>query len=273
MPRFPLRLAAAAFLIACFCAGIVRAQIFSPLPAKEKFHLFLLAGQSNMAGRGLVAPEDRTPHPRALMLNQAGEWVPAIDPLHFDKPAAVGVGLGKSFAVRIAEANPGITVGLIPCAVGGSPIDSWQPGVFYPPTKSYPWDDALKRARLALKAGVLKGILWHQGESDSHEPLAAAYEPKLHDLIARFRLELDVPDVPFIAGQMGVFADAPWDDPRKQVDQAQRDLPTKVARTGFVSAAGLTHKGDMVHFDAASYREFGRRYAEAFFKLTGGGGR
>ena len=268
MPRFLHRLAAAALFIACLCPGNARAQDSSPLPAKEKFHLFLLVGQSNMAGRGLVATEDRTPHPRVLMLNQAGEWVPAIDPLHFDKPAAVGVGLGKSFAVQIAEANPGITVGLIPCAVGGSPIDSWKPGVFYPPTKSYPWDDALKRARLALKAGVLKGILWHQGESDSHAPLASAYEPKLHDLIARLRQELDAPDVPFIAGQMGVFADAPWDNARKQVDQAHRDLPGKVARTAFVSAAGLTHKGDKVHFDAASYRELGRRYAEALLKLS-----
>lgn len=226
-----------------------------------------------MAGRGVVAAEDKALHPRVLMLNQAGEWVPAVDPLHFDKPGAAGVGLGRSFADRIAAANPGITIGLIPCAVGGSPIDSWKPGVFYPPTKSHPWDDALKRSQLALKSGVLKGILWHQGESDSQEPLAAAYESKLHNLIARFRAELHASEVPFIAGQMGVFADAPWNEARKQVDQVHRDLPGKVARTAFVSAEGLKHKGDKVHFDAPSYREFGRRYAEAFLKLTGGSGR
>ena len=239
------------------------------LPTREKFHLFLLVGQSNMAGRGIVADEDKTPHPRVLMLNKAGEWTPAIDPLHFDKSAA-GVGLGKTFGIRIAEANPGITVGLIPCAVGGSPIDAWQPGAFYTPTKSHPWDDAMQRTQLALKAGTLKGILWHQGESDSNEKLAATYEGKLHDIIARFRKELNAPEVPFIAGQMGLFADSPWDDAKKQVDKAHRDLPGAVKQTAFVSAEGLKHKGDRVHFDAASCREFGSRYAEAFSKIAAG---
>ena len=64
----------------------------APLPPREKFHLFLLVGQSNMAGRGTLEKQDTTPHPRVLMLNKAGEWAPAVDPLHFDKPSA-GVGL------------------------------------------------------------------------------------------------------------------------------------------------------------------------------------
>jgi len=107
--------------------GCARAE--SPaLPAKANFHLFLLVGQSNMAGRGTVTEADKIPHARVLMLNKAGEWVPAVDPLHFDKPAAVGVGLGRSFADAVAAATPGATIGLIPCAVGGSPIDAWQPG-------------------------------------------------------------------------------------------------------------------------------------------------
>jgi pimeloyl-ACP methyl ester carboxylesterase len=237
------------------------------LPAKESFHVFLLVGQSNMAGRGVVTPEDKIAHPRVLMLNQAGEWMPATDPLHFDKPAAVGVGLGRSFGLAIAEKNPGITIGLIPCAVGGSPIDAWRPGEFYQPTRSHPWDDAMKRARLALQAGTLKGILWHQGESDSNATLAPGYEAKLHDLILRMRAELKAPNVPFVAGQMGQFEDSPWPQFKQQVDQVHRDLPRKVARTAFVGSDGLKHKGDKVHFDAESYREFGRRYAAAYLKL------
>ncbi|HND53722.1 MAG TPA: sialate O-acetylesterase, partial [Pirellulaceae bacterium] len=156
------------------------------LPPKSKFQLFLLVGQSNMAGRGAVEKQDKTPHPRVLMLNKAGKWAPAVDPLHFDKPAA-GVGLGKTFGQLVADANPDATVGLIPCAVGGSPIDTWKPGAYYDATKSHPWDDALRRAKLALEAGELKGILWHQGESDSNEKLAPAYAAKLDDLIARLR--------------------------------------------------------------------------------------
>ncbi|MEO6740875.1 MAG: sialate O-acetylesterase, partial [Chthoniobacteraceae bacterium] len=175
------------FLCALLLSHFAAAQN-SALPAKEKFHLFLLVGQSNMAGRGTVEEQDKTPHPRVLMLNKAGAWVPAIDPLHFDK-AAAGVGLGKTFATLYAEANPGITVGLIPCAVGGSPIDSWKPGAFYAGTKSHPRDDAMQRAHLALKSGTLKGILWHQGESDSNTKLAPSYEAKLHDLVARMRKE------------------------------------------------------------------------------------
>jgi hypothetical protein len=241
-----------------------------PLPAKETFHLFLLVGQSNMAGRGVVEEQDKTPHPRVLMLSREGKWVPASDPMHFDKPGA-GVGLGKTFGRIIAEANPGITIGLIPCAVGGSPIDAWKPGVFYPPTKSHPWDDMAKRVATALPAGTLKGILWHQGEGDSLPELAAAYEAKLHDLIQRLRREVNAPGVPFIAGQMGKFGDMPWTPEKVVVDQAHRDLPRKVPHTAFVSAEGLSHKGDKVHFDAASYRELGKRYAEVFLKLQKAG--
>lgn len=239
------------------------------LPPAEQFHLFLLVGQSNMAGRGKVAAEDKQPIPRVLMFNKAGEWVPAIDPLHFDKPGIVGVGVGRSFAKVVAEADPTMTIGLIPCAVGGSPIDSWKPGVFYSPTKSHPWDDAIRRAHEALQAGTLKGILWHQGESDSKEELAETYEAKLHDLIARFRAELKAPDVPFIAGQMGQFAERPWSDAKKLVDAAHQNLPNAVPHTGFVDSDGLSHKGDEVHFDAASYRELGRRYAAAYLAMIG----
>ncbi|HSH96037.1 MAG TPA: sialate O-acetylesterase [Roseimicrobium sp.] len=238
------------------------------LPAKNRVHLFLLVGQSNMAGRGVVEESDRTPHPRVVMLDKEGRWVPAVDPMHFDKPAA-GVGLGKTFGRLVAEANPVVTIALIPCAVGGSPIDAWQPGYFYEPTKSRPWDDALRRAKLALSSGELKGILWHQGESDSNAQLAPGYEAKLHDLIRRLRKELDAPEVPFIAGQMGIFSEKPWDESKQLVDKAHRELPARVSRTAFVSAKDLKHKGDQIHFDSASCREFGTRYATAYFQLTG----
>lgn len=250
------------FLCSLLFANFAAAQ-GTPLPPKEKFHLVLLVGQSNMAGRGTVEAQDKTPHPRVLMLNKAGEWVPAIDPLHFDKSAA-GVGVGKTFATLYAEAHPGITVGLIPCAVGGSPIDAWKPGEFYKPTNSHPWDDAMRRAQLALKSGTLTGILWHQGESDSNEKLAPGYEAKLHDLIARMRKQLGAPQVPFVVGQMGKFAEVPWENAKVQVDKAHQELPKKVQHTAFASAEGLKHRGDKVHFDSPSFREFGRRYFEAF---------
>lgn len=109
-----------------FLALLLATGILLPaaeLPPKEKFHLFLLAGQSNMAGRGAIAPEDKVPHPRVLMLDRNGNWVPAVDPVHFDKPFA-GVGPGRRFAILLAESDPSITVGLIPAACGGSPLST-----------------------------------------------------------------------------------------------------------------------------------------------------
>ena len=253
-------------LLALFVTVFAAAED-APLPSKDKFHLFLLVGQSNMAGRGVVEAQDVVVNPRVLMLSKEGKWVPAVDPMHFDK-AAAGVGLGKTFAQIIAEANPGVTIGLIPCAVGGSPIDTWKPGVFYPATKSHPWDDMVKRVELALPAGTIKGILWHQGESDSQAGLAETYAGKLQDLVKRLRELVKAPEVPFIAGQMGVFDEAPWSPEKVLVDKAHRDLPKEVPHTAFVTAEGLHHKGDNVHFDSAAYRELGKRYAAAFLKMT-----
>lgn len=84
----------------------------------------------------------------------------------------------------------------------------------------------------------------------------------------RLRELVKAPEVPFIAGQMGVFEGVPWTPEKKVVDQAQRDLPKEVPHTAFVTAEGLNHKGDKVHFDSAAYRELGKRYAAAFLKMT-----
>ena len=237
------------------------------LPPRQQFHLFLLVGQSNMAGRGRVAETDRQPLPRVLVYSKQRRWIAARAPLHFDKPKVVGVGIGRAFAKAVTQANPECTIGLIPCAVGGSAIATWQPGGYHPSTKTHPWDDMLQRARAALPDGTLKGILWHQGESDCQPDLAARYQGRLDALVRRFREELKAPAVPFLAGQMGHFAERPWDAAKKRVDAVHRNLPARLPHTAFVSSQGLSHKGDEVHFDADSYRELGRRYAEAWLKL------
>lgn len=219
-----------------------------------------------MAGRGDVEPMDREPIANVVALNRAGEWVPAVDPLHWDKPMA-GVGLARSFTVEYLEAHPGVRVGLIPAACGGSPISTWTPGAYFAETESHPYDDAIARARRALPQGTLQGILWHQGESDRAPELAPRYEQALTALIARFRADLDAPSVPFVIGQVGEFSGAPWDAPAREVDAAQRRVAATVPKTAFVSAQGLTSKGDDLHFDARSLREFGKRYAAALLAL------
>jgi hypothetical protein len=254
-------------LVIAVCAWPWNVGQADELPPKEKFHLFLFVAQSNMAGRGKVEASDQEPSPRVLMFNKDRQWVPAVDPMHFDKPAVVGVGLGRTFGLEIAKLDPEATIGLIPCAVGGSPIATWEPGALDAPTKTHPWDDAIARAETALKDGTLKGILWHQGESDCKPALAPLYEKRLHSLIERFRETLKAPNVPFIAGQMGKFEGKPWNAETVQVDAVHRDLPTKTPFTAFVTAENLNHNGDHIHFDAASYRELGRRYAAAYERL------
>jgi carbohydrate esterase-like sialic acid-specific acetylesterase len=239
---------------------------------RPSFDVVLLVGQSNMAGRGVVAAEDRTPVPHVLMLNKSGAWVPAVDPMHFDKPSA-GVGPGRTFGIELARLT-GHDVGLVPAAVGGSSITSWVPAGFDSATRTHPYDDALRRARLAMQRGRLVAILWHQGESDANVRLAAGYPERLRTLIASFRTELGAPNVPVLVGQLGQFR--PWTPYDSTVDAAHREAARTVPRVAFISSDGLAHKGDSLHFDAASARELGRRFAAAYAAVVrdgAGGGR
>lgn len=167
-------------------------------------HIYLLLGQSNMAGRGIVESEDQQTHPRVHMLDKNNEWKPARDPMHFDKLIA-GVGPGLTFGKLMADADTNITFGLVPCAAGGSSIDAWKVGGYHDQTKSYPYDEALKRARIAMQVGQLKGIIWHQGESDSKPGQAETYAEKLKVLIASLRKELNAPDLPVVVATLPDF--------------------------------------------------------------------
>ncbi len=238
-----------------------------PPRPQQNFHLFVLAGQSNMAGRGEVEEVDRTPHPRVFSLDRNGQWIPAVDPLHWDKKVA-GVGLGKTFATDYAEAHPDAVVGLIPCAHGGSPISAWTPGGFHDQTQGHPYDEMLARVKLGCESGVLKGVLWHQGESDANEKSSAIYETKLAELIDRTRAEFGIPDLPFLIGQLGNFPEKPWDEFRLQIDAAHQRLAKVMPSCSFVSSLGLVHRGDLTHFDSASVRELGHRTFAAYQRLT-----
>lgn len=237
------------------------------LPPKENFHLFLLAGQSNMAGRGKVTPEDQKALPRILALSKEGTWVPAVPPIHFDKKSA-GVGLSRAFARALTAEDENITIGLIPAACGGSPISTWKPDGYHSQTKSHPYDDAIQRTQRALQDGVLKGILWHQGESDGTPKRAPHYQAALQELVLRFRKDLAAPSVPFIIGQLGQFPSRPWSDSRKLVNAAHLNVAITLPLIGFVSSHQLTPMRDQIHFDARSLQELGRRYADTYLRVT-----
>lgn len=253
----PLCRGIALIALASFCVSSLSGSTqFDPM------HVFLLAGQSNMAGRGELSEIDRTPHPRVFVLNKNDEWVIATEPLHFDKPEIRGTGPGLAFAKEIAKQNPRFRIGLVPTAVGGSGIETWAPGGYHEMTDTHPWDDAVRRLGVAMQSGELKAILWHQGESDSGPESASLYEARLHDLIRRFRDVAGNDLLPVIIGQLGQFKE--WSDGRQLVNAVHENVPAQIERTRFVSSDGLTDIGDGTHFDARSARELGRRYAGAY---------
>jgi hypothetical protein len=236
----------------------------APLPNVEKdaFHLYLLAGQSNMAGRGAPAEQDKTAHRRVFALNRENQWVPAVDPLHFDKPTIVGVGPGLAFGKAMADADPNVIIGLVPCAVGGSPISVWRPDAFYPATGVHPYDDAIARCRIARQRGVFKGVLWHQGESDSNAQDGALYAERLGELIRRLRQDLEALDLLFVAGTPADAFIARTPESRLVIEAIEA-VAKADDRVFWVSAAGLACKDDQVHFNTEAARQLGLRYAQA----------
>lgn len=225
--------------------------------------IYILMGQSNMAGRGKITEEYKNQqHDRVIMLNKDNEWVQAKHPIHFDKPKAVGVGLGLTFGIALAEAYPGTTIALVPCAVGGTSINKWVPGGYDSVTVTRPFDDALLRIKEAMKKGEIKGVLWHQGEGDSGVKSSQSYVNKLTELIERVRKEVGNPKLPIVVGQL-----ANYRSNYQYINNELPKLPANVPYTTIVSSEGLWHKGDGTHFDSPSASEYGRRYAEGMLRL------
>lgn len=216
----------------------------------KEMALFLLVGQSNMAGRGAVKEPGKPVGNKVWMLNKSNEWVVARAPVHFDKPVA-GAGLCEEFARCYEKAHPGKEVGLIPCAVGGTAIGKWAPG-------SDLYQQAVKRAKIAMKSGKIEGILWHQGESNAKDS-AAAYGKALKELMAGLRKELDAEKAPVVVGELlpkhGAF--------NKILPEAVKEVPL----CGIASAEGLKDKGDNLHFDTDSLNTLGSRYYEVWSSL------
>lgn len=227
-----------------------------PASFAAPMQVFLLVGQSNMAGRGALDSEARAPHPGIYTLSRQLLWVPATDPLHFDKPKLVGVGLGIAFAQAVAAAAPGSDIGLVPAAVGGTSLDEWRPG-------GPLYTNAVTRTRLALRRGKLAGILWHQGEADSAPDKASTYARRFAVFAAALRHDLEAPDVPLIVGETGRFR-----PDGAGINRVLAGLPAVIPHCAFVSAEGLTDKGDHLHFDTRSQRELGRRYAQAWLQAA-----
>lgn len=183
--------------------------VLADVPPSNKL-VFILAGQSNMAGRGGVVanrwdgvvPGDCAPSPAVLRLSPDLRWEEAREPLHAGIDAAnhaVGVGPGMAFANALLRSGRagGAVVGLVPCAVGGTRMAEWGRG-----TELYA--EMLRRARVAVETGGRIGaLLWYQGESDTVRwSDATEYGRRMGMLVRDLRADLGIPHLLVI--QVGV---------------------------------------------------------------------
>ena len=227
------------------------------------FDLYLLIGQSNMAGRGPITKKYlKEGNPHVLMLTKENTWVAAKNPLHFDKPKIAGVGPGLSFGIAMQNFKTSRKIGLIPCAVGGTLIDSWNPGGYDSATKTHPYNDMLLHLEAALQSGVLKGVLWLQGESDSKPEKAAVYLSKLEELIQQIRTIANNNELPFVAGELGRYR-AEF----QNINKVLKSLPGSIQYTAVASSRGLKDKGDHTHFNSESQEKMGKRMAKKMREL------
>ncbi|MTH54826.1 sialate O-acetylesterase [Bacillus mangrovi] len=221
----------------------------------------LLIGQSNMAGRGFI--EDVSPiYNEQIHMLRNGRWQMMAEPINPDRHVS-GVGPAASFAQAWTEDHPGESIGLIPCAEGGSSIDEWSMDGFL--TRH-----AISEAKFAMETSELAGILWHQGESDSYGERYKTYKDKLLTLFKHLREELKAPDVPIMIGELGHFLGETGFGKSaveyKQINQVISEVARTEGNCYFVTSKGLTANPDGIHIDALSQRRFGLRYYEAFSK-------
>ncbi len=231
-----------------------------PEPMRPDYYVVLLAGQSNMAGRGtpIDAVLDAS-DPRIEQLSRTvatgadvtGETaILAADPLDHIGATSNSVGMGLSFAkqlLTIISANSKVL--LVPVAQGATGFsgDDWNIG-------DPNYEDAITRANHAMTLGnnVFAGILWHQGEQDGGTS-ESIHTPRLDTLITTMRDRITGADntTPFIVGDL-VYSPTP-----NGVRTSLQNIKTRVPYTGFASSQGLTVMPDGVHFDPPAQRDFG----------------
>nr|XP_043623561.1 probable carbohydrate esterase At4g34215 [Erigeron canadensis] len=234
-----------------------------------KKQIFILSGQSNMAGRGgvknkhwdKVVPDDCKPDPSTIhRLNANLIWETAQEPLHadIDTRKICGIGPGMSFANAIKDYIVGV-IDLVPCAVGGTAIKEWAKG-----QKLY--EDMVRRAKAAVKSGgEIKCLLWYQGESDTDSlHVANCYKLDMENFVHNVRADLGLPDLPIIQVAIASGTDAKCIEVVREAQKAI-DLPNVVC----VDAKGLELKEDNLHLTTEAQVQLGHMLADAYLAHFG----
>ena len=268
-------------LIAILCAANAFAQ-------DPNFHIYLCFGQSNMEGNAKIEQQDlENVSDRFKMMavvdnpemgRVKGQWYTAVPPLC--RPNT-GLTPADYFGRTLVEKLPeNIKVGVVHVAIGGCHIETFlpdsiatyvekrAPGWMKGMLAAYdndPYARLIEMAKLAQKDGVIKGILVHQGESNSGDPRWPNQLKKVYDNILT-DLDLKGEVVPLLVGEVvnsdrgGICASH---------NEVIARVPSVIPQAHVISSSACTNAFDLLHFDAAGYRELGKRYANKMLQLLG----
>jgi|GEM_PF-97321 len=252
----------------------------------KNLYIFLCLGQSNMDGAAQPQPQDTTVDARFRVLQAVdcpdlgrikGEWYTARPPLC---RCHSGLSPADYFGrTLIDHLPPGIRVGVINVSVPGCKIELYDKDHYQPTAAAAPdwmknmiteyggnpYARLVEMARLAQKTGVIKGILLHQGESNTGDSLWPVKVKGVYDNLLK-DLQLKAEEVPLLAGELvnadqgGVCAGM-----NKIIDK----LPATIPTAHVISSAECPDGPDNLHFNAAGYRMLGRRYGQEMLSLLG----
>ena len=261
-------------------------------PADPNFYIFLCFGQSNMEGNARPEAADlASPGPRFLLMpavdfpatdqrpaRKMGEWCEASAPLC---RANTGLTPADWFGRTLVASLPeNIKIGVIHVAIGGIDIKGFlpdsisdyvnkkAPGWMKGMLAAYdnnPYERLVTLAKKAQKDGVIKGILMHQGETNTGDPKWAGMVKEVYENLCG-DLQLKPEEVNLYVGNI-VQADGKGVciGCKKQIDE----LPQTIHTCQVISSDNCSNGPDRLHFDAAGYRELGCRYGEAVARHLG----
>lgn len=250
----------------------------------KNFHIYLAFGQSNMEGHARFEPQDTIGNSRFQVMaavdcpdlgRTKGNWYTAVPPL---TRCRTGITPTDYFGKTLIEKLPNnIRVGVINVSVGGCKIElfdkdnyeeyvassaDWLKNL----VKEYdgnPYARLVEMAKLAQKDGVIKGILMHQGESNTGDTEWPAKVKVVYDNLLK-DLNLESNSVPLLAGEM---VSAEEGGRCASMNEIVATLPETIPTTHVISSKGCGAIPDGLHFSAEGYRELGRRYAEKMLSL------
>ena len=266
-------------------AGLLfsNSKVFSQDP---NFQIYLCIGQSNMEGAARAELQDSIVNPRFQVMEavncenlgrKMGSWYPAVPPLCRCK---TNLGPTDFFGrTMVANLPEKVKVGVIVVAIGGCKIELFDkdnyltyvetaPGWMKGMIKEYdgnPYGRLVEMAKLAQKDGIIKGILMHQGESNSNDSLWTRKVKGVYDNLM-IDLNLDPQNVPLLAGET---VNADQNGICAGMNSIIATLSQTLPNSYVISSAGCADGPDNLHFSAAGYRELGKRYAEKMLSLLG----